>query len=261
MQAHAAECSVIFDTHLDGSAARATDAWLRLAGASLDPVVAFSYACFCGWRASELDSWAERQSLVHDVINRIRAIVPRGTYRQMAFENPELRRLGGEPGMRDAVLAPITSTWEIARFSAVRDRLERFGVRDPAEIAVDDRLGGRVESLGLGADEFGLLIDASWILRAAQETAGELSPTERLRASRYLIDTGMYGPKSLAAALVNRVVDLIPAVAGAVYWMPTDTEVQTVQRFVHRLAADLSGDVLAPTVELPRKSSAASRWW
>ncbi|MGR2751869.1 hypothetical protein [Agromyces arachidis] len=274
MRARAALCYMIFNPDAaddwgvegaPGSAAGATgDAsrqaaaarrWLREAGASLETEIRYSYACFTARRARAMEGDAERGLLIDEAIRGVRYARHIDSYQRGAARDPELMLLGSEPRMRELVLAPIASAWQVERFAALRDRLERHGILDPSRIAVDPDLHALREELGLGTEDFSQLVDASSILRAALATdEGGLSTDERLRAVRHLVDDVGYSVRALTGTFAEQFDRLARSVAAAVHWVPTADELEDVARFLAGLTARLdagSGEPAPTTPEPP----------
>ena len=265
MRARAALCYVIFHPDMTGTdagpVAATAERWLADARDSLEIEIRYSYACYMARRARALESGPDHDRLVREAINGVRYARHVDFYRREATGDPELKLLGHEPRMRDLALAPIRSPWDIDRFAAVRRALARHGILDPAAIAADDGLGEQLTSLGLEPDDFALLVDASWILRAAQSTEeGGLPPIQRLRAARHLIDDGAYSVRSLSATFARQFEDLAQEVAEAVYWVPTTDELEHVERFMVGLMARIHVEpIVVAVAEAPRRPAGAER--
>ncbi|WP_430645164.1 hypothetical protein [Agromyces sp. GXS1127] len=272
MRARAALCYLIFNPDVagdwgeeDGSRrtgatggsrqAAAARRWLREAGTSLEIEIRYSYACFTARRARAIEAQAERNVLIEEAIRGVRYARHVDYYQREAARDPELMLLGHEPQMRELVLAPITSPWQIARFGALRPRLERHGILDPARIASDPAPDALREELGLAHDDFALLVDDAMILHAGRVTAeGGLTPEERLRAVRHLIDDAGYSIPALIGTFAGEFEVLARSVATAVHWVPTDEELADVERFLVGLMAHLeaeSGEPEPPAPESP----------
>ena len=223
--------------------AAAARRWLEDAGGSLEVEIRYSYACFTARRAGAMDAPEKHAELVDDAIRGIRYARQVEFYQREAARDPELMLLGREPRMRELVLAPINSPWQIDRFAKVRERLERRGILDPARIADDPGVLGLGDALGLSAEEFGLLIDASTILQAAIATdEGCLTRTERLRAVRYLVDSAGYSVRALAGTFAQEFDALSRSVASAVLWVPTAEELENICRFLVGLVTRLDAE-------------------
>jgi hypothetical protein len=272
MRARAALCYMIFNPEVaadwgeeDGTPragtaggsrqAAAARRWLREAGSSLEIEIRYSYACFTARRARAIEEQAERDVLIEEAIRGVRYARHVDYYQREAARDPELMLLGNEPQMRALVLAPITSSWQIARFAALRPRLERHGILDPARIASDPAPDALREELGLAHDEFALLVDDATILRAGRSTdEGGLTGEERLRAVRHLIDGAGYSVPALIGTFAEEFEVLARSVANAVHWVPTDEELADVERFLVGLMGRLeagTGEPEPPAPEAP----------
>jgi len=242
MRARAALCYMIFNPADAGewTGPDAARRWLEDAGASLEIEIRYSYACFTARRARAMEASGEHELLVEEAIRGVRYARYVDYYQREAARDPELMLLGAEPRMRELVLPPISSPWQIVRFGAVRPQLERRGILDPARLADDPGLLERGDTLGLGADDFALLVDAAVILKAALTTdEGGLTPVERLRAVRYLVDDAGYSVLALTGRFASEFDALAKAVAAAVHWVPTREELGDVERFLVGLLARL----------------------
>lgn len=223
--------------------------WLEDAGGSLEVEIRYSYACFTARRAGAMAAPEKHAELVDDAIRGIRYARQVDFYQREAARDPELMLLGREPRMRELVLAPIDSPWKIDRFAKVRERLERRGILDPARIADDPGVLGLGEALGLAAEDFGLLIDASTILQAAMSTdEGCLTRSERLRAVRYLVDGAGYSVRALSGTFAQEFDALSRSVASAVFWVPTADELENICRFLVGLVTRLDAATAAEAV-------------
>ncbi|MGR0319567.1 hypothetical protein [Agromyces sp. ZXT2-3] len=232
--------------------AAAASRWLQEAGSSLEIEIRYSYACFTARRAREIGTPAERSLLIEEAIRGVRYARHVDYYLREAARDPELMLLGHEPQMRELVLPPIGSSWQVARFAALRPRLERRGILDPARIATDPSLESLRAELGLEPDEFALLVDASIILRAGLRTdEGGLSGEHRLRAVRHLIDDAGYSIPALTGTFAEQFERLSKSVAAAVHWVPTDDELLDVERFLVGLMARLEAETRQPEPPAP----------
>lgn len=229
--------------------AAAARRWMEDANGSLEVEIRYSCACFTARRALAVAAPEEHDALVAEAIRGIRYARQVDFYQREAARDPELMLLGREPRMRELVLAPISSPWQIARFAAVRDRLEQRGIFDPAGIADAPGLLGLGDALGLGAEEFAMLVDASEILKTGMATdEGCLTETERLRAVRYLIDGADFSIRALAGHFAQEFDALIRSVARAVLWVPTTEELEDIARFMVGLLTHLNA---ASVVDVP----------
>lgn len=221
--------------------AAAARRWMEDANGSLEVEIRYSCACFTARRALAVAAPEEHDALVAEAIRGIRYARQVDFYQREAARDPELMLLGREPRMRELVLAPISSPWQIARFAVVRDRLEQRGIFDPAGIADAPGLLGLDDALGLDADEFAMLVDASEILKTGMATdEGCLTETERLRAVRYLVDGADFSIRALAGHFTQEFDDLIRSVARAVLWVPTTEELEDIARYMVGLLTRLS---------------------
>ncbi|MEI5582611.1 MULTISPECIES: hypothetical protein [unclassified Agromyces] len=269
MRARAALCYMIFNPDVagdwgrgeatgEGSAALASRheaaarRWLREAGASLETEIRYSYACFTARRARAIEGEVERRLLVEEAIRGVQYARDVDFYQRGAAHDPELMLLGHEPQMRELVLAPITSAWQIAQFSVLHAKLERRGILDPARIMLEPDLPGLRDELGLGAEDFAQLIDASTILRAALAThEGGLTTEQQLRAVRYLVDDAGYSVPALTGTFAEQFDRLARSVATAVHWVPTADELEDVARFMVGVTARLDAATNHPAPTSP----------
>ncbi|WP_353813491.1 hypothetical protein [Agromyces sp. SYSU T00266] len=269
MRSRAALCYMIFNPEVagdwgeeDGSRragtaggsrqAAAARRWLREAGSSLEIEIRYSYACFTARRARAIEAQAERDALIEEAIRGVRYARHVDYYQREAPRDPELMLLGHEPQMRALVLPSIASAWQIARFAALRPRLERHGILDPSRIPLDPAPEALREELGLAHDDFALLIDQARILRAGLATdEGGLDAGERLRAVRHLIDAAAYSVPALTGTFAEEFDLLASSVAGAVHWVPTPEELEDVARFLVGLMGRLNGETQEPEPEAP----------
>ncbi|GAA2041494.1 hypothetical protein GCM10009819_29240 [Agromyces tropicus] len=272
MRSRAALCYMIFNpevaedwgeedgTRRAGTAGTSREAaaarrWLREAGSSLEIEIRYSYACFTARRARAIEAQAERHALIEEAIRGVKYARHVDYYQREATRDPELMLLGHEPQMRALVLPPISSSWQIARFGALRPRLERHGILDPSRIELDPAPEALREELGLAHDEFALLVDQARILRAGLATEeGGLTPDERLRAVRHLIDAAAYSVPALTGTFAEEFDLLARSVASAVHWVPTPDELEDVARFLVGLLARLDAETQEPEPPAPEPS-------
>ncbi|MEF3402218.1 hypothetical protein [Agromyces sp. CCNWLW203] len=241
---------------VEARAAAAARRWMEDANGSLEVEIRYSCACFTARRALAAAAPEEHDALVAEAIRGIRYARQVDFYQREAARDPELMLLGGEPRMRELVIAPISSPWQIARFAAVRERLEQRGIFDPARIADAPGLLGLDDALGLGAEDFAMLVDASEILKTGMATdEGCLTDTERLRAVRFLVDGADFSIRALAGHFSQGFDELIRSVARAVHWVPTAEEFEDIARFMVGLLTHLN---VAAFVEQPAPPPAAA---
>jgi len=224
-------------------AAAAVRPWLVETKASCEIEIRYSYACYLARRSRTVTDPERRENIVFDAVKRVRAAQSIEYYRRTAEWDPELKLLGGEQRMRDLVLRPIRSPWEISRFSGVRGALAGQGILEPDGLAAASGLDSLLESTEMRGDEFGMLMDASTLLRVTETTdAGELESMQRLRAARYLIDDAGYSVRCLLVRFEQDSAAVAGEVAEAVFWVPTAAERTKVTAFleavVKRLAAE-----------------------
>ncbi|MGW9629663.1 hypothetical protein ACWGST_03105 [Agromyces sp. NPDC055520] len=244
--------------------AAAARRWMQDASGSLEVEIRYSCACFTARHALAVAAPEQHDALVEEAISGIRYARQVDFYQREAARDPELMLLGREPRMRELVLAPIDSPWQIARFAAVRERLEQRGILDPAAIADDPGLLGLVDTLGLGDEELARLVDAAEMLRAGLATdEGCLGRTERLRAVRHLVDSAGYSVRALDGNFAEEFDTLIDAVARAVLWVPTADELENIARYMvgllTRLNAATIDDEAPPDPEGPTALLAVGR--
>lgn len=228
----------------------AAQRWMADAGESLETEIRYSYACFTARRALAVASPEEHAALVEEAVRGIRYARHADYYQREAARDPELMLLGREPRMRELVLAPIASSWQIARFAAVRGPLQRRGILEPDRIADEAAALGLGDTLGLGDEEFALLVDAAAILRVGMATGeGGLAEHERLRAVGYLVDEAGYSVRALASVFAEQFDALAGAVARAVYWVPTREELEDVARYLVGIITHLDLGTAGPPAE------------
>ena len=241
LRGHAAESYRIFGVEgVYPSAVELVDSWIAVAEMSKDAETAYSYTCYLAWRPVE-GAQADYELLVDDVIEQLRTFPFRGEFLRRAARQPEFRLLGLDPRMREAVLAPISSAWDVMKFASVRDRLMDHGIHDPVEVLTEDGATDRLEAFGVDSDEFRRLIDSARLLRAIHEASdGDLTRTDQLRAARHLIDDQAYNPRSFCTKLEDQPDELANALAEAVFWVPTTSEIDVISEFVQRVGAKLN---------------------
>lgn len=253
LRGHAAESYRIFrgDADIPWASDEVED-WICNAESSKDAETAYSYACYLAWQSvDEATPRADVDLLAEDVIRRLGALRVRSGLLRRAATQPEFRLLADRPGMREAVLAPIASAWEITTFTWVQDRLSVHGIHDPVEVLADDGATDRLDAFGVGPEELRRFIDGARLLRAVQEAShGDLARIDELRAARHLIDEQAYTPQSFRSTLDSQPDELTGALAEAVYWVPSPSEVHLVSSFVQRLGARLEGGADARAAEL-----------
>ncbi|KQM82627.1 hypothetical protein [Agromyces sp. Leaf222] len=217
--------------------------WLDETKASCEIEIRYSYACYLARRSRTAENRKVRENVVSDAVRRVSAAQSVDYYRGLASWDPELKLLGDEQRMRDLVLRPIRSPWEISRFSGVRGALAGQGILEPDGLAAASGLDTLLESTAMRGDEFGMLLDASMLLRVIETTdAGGLDPEQRLRAARYLIDVAAYSVRCLLVRFEQDSEAVTAEIAEAVFWVPTPVECTNVEEFLKEMVGRLAAE-------------------
>ncbi|MGI9822808.1 hypothetical protein [Agromyces sp. Marseille-Q5079] len=215
--------------------------WLEETKSSPEIEIRYSYACYLARRAGTAEVGEPREAIVKETIRRVEAARLVEQYRGMAGWDPELKLIGAEPRMRELVLRPISSPWEITRFTDVRQALAAQGILEPDGLTAASALEALLEATEMRGDDFGLLMDAASILRAIEATdAGSLDDAQRLRAARYLIDDAAYSVRCLLVRAEKQPREVAAALAEAVFWVPTAPESEQVTQFLDGLVERLA---------------------
>ncbi|GAA1960951.1 hypothetical protein [Agromyces allii] len=214
--------------------------WLAETKASGEIEIRYSYACYLA-RRSRTAQGDVHTRVVKEAARRVEAARLVDQYRDMSAWDPELKLLGTEDLMRALVLRPIGSAWEISRFRHVRGALAGQGILQPDGLAAASGLDTLLESTEMRGDEFGMLLDASTMLRVTEQTdAGGLEPAQRLRAARYLIDDAACSVRCLLVRMQQDAAEVAAEVAGAVFWVPTTDERNRVGQFLSAMCERLA---------------------
>lgn len=256
MKQRAALCYLLLEEPVTNEQARrrykAARRWEKKASKSPTVSVRYSYACYLARRASCARSTSERSVLAARVGGELESVRWNDTYRAAAVDDPELKALGHERPVREAVLHRCTEAWAIDVFAKWRDALTAIGVAEPENLAasaMSKQLHARLDMDWATASK---LVDYATILAAAMSATADprIDQVARLRTVHCLLDSHGHSTSTLASAYAAHGAELVDAVAASVFWVPKDDERKAVGDFLAAIV-----DSLGTTKQRPSRAS------